>query len=160
MTTIIENIKNYCEKIADKIGFGFVDKLPEKTYQYLPKYTDRFFLLTQKQVQDIKTNYKVIEVPYFEPNIIKYVICEDKYFTSNPEKEQTIMFMLDYYLSNPNCTTNKQIILKTDFICCEKERICLCNTNADNLRKTYDGENYVPNHTFVSWFREISDKQS
>uniref|UniRef100_A0A6C0HYE0 Uncharacterized protein n=1 Tax=viral metagenome TaxID=1070528 RepID=A0A6C0HYE0_9ZZZZ len=30
----------------------------------------------------------------------------------------------------------------TDYLCNERERICICNTHAEDFRKIYEGINY------------------
>jgi hypothetical protein len=42
--------------------------------------------------------------------------------------------MLSYYLNHPD--------KKTDYLCNKKEKICICNTNAEDFRKIYDQNNY------------------
>jgi hypothetical protein len=78
----------------------------------------------------------------------------DKYFDkSNSDnsktKEEIINSMLVYYLT----CQDRAIYKKTDYLCNEKEKFCICNTHADDLRKIYNG-NYKEGDKFISWFRE------
>jgi hypothetical protein len=70
----------------------------------------------------------------------------DKYFNSNLQKKQVVTEMLDYYLSHKN----KPIYEKTDYLCNEREQICICNIHANDFRKIYDGINYKPDVNYVS----------
>jgi hypothetical protein len=62
--------------------------------------------------------------------------------------------MLDFYLSHKN----KPIYKKTDYLCNEKEKICICNTHAEDLRKIYDEQNYRPGDKYISWIRLKKDR--
>jgi hypothetical protein len=78
----------------------------------------------------------------------------DKYFDkSNSDnsktKEEIINSMLVYYLT----CQDRAIYKKTDYLCNEREKFCICNTHADDFRKIYNG-NYKEGDKFISWFRE------
>jgi DNA-directed RNA polymerase beta subunit len=42
---------------------------------------------------------------------------------------------------------------KTDYLCNEKEKVCICNTHAEDFRKIYDGVYYKPDQKYISWFK-------
>ena len=53
--------------------------------------------------------------------------------------EPAVKQLLDYYLTHED----KEIFKRTDYLCDKQEKICICNTYAENLRKTYE-HNYIP----------------
>jgi hypothetical protein len=116
-------------------------------------YKDFFTSLSDSKIEQIRRSYKVIDVPYLDPIKVNYTMFADKYFKNNPEKEDIINIMLDFYLSHKD----KAIYKKTDYLCNEKERICICNTHAEDFRKIYDGQNYKPGDKYISWIRLKKD---
>ena len=118
MTTIVEDIQKYCIGITNKLKSG-------------PSYVDRYFSLTPQQINTIRSEYKVIDVKYLDHDILNMQMINDKYFYSNPEKIQVVNSMLEYYQTN----SLRPIYEKTDYLCNKKEKICICNVNAHNLRK-------------------------
>ena len=113
-------------------------------------YKDFFTSLSDSKIEQIRTSYKVIDVPYLDPIKVNYTMFADKYFKSNPEKQEIINNMLDFYLSHKD----KAIYKKTDYLCNEKEKICICNTHAEDFRKIYDEQNYKPGDKYISWVRQ------
>ncbi len=116
-------------------------------------YKDFFTSLSDSKIEQIRKSYKVIDVPYLDPIKVNYTMFADKYFKSNPEKEDIINIMLDFYLSHKD----KPIYKKTDYLCNEKEKICICNTHAEDFRKIYDEQNYKPGDKYISWIRLNKD---
>ncbi len=116
-------------------------------------YKDFFTSLSDSKIEQIRKSYKVIDVPYLDPIKVNYTMFADKYFQNNPGKEEIINNMLDFYLSNKD----KPIYKKTDYLCNEKEKICICNTHAEDFRKIYDGQNYNPGDKYISWIRLNKD---
>jgi hypothetical protein len=116
-------------------------------------YKDFFTSLSDSKIEQIRKSYKVIDVPYLDPIKVNYTMFADKYFKSNPEKEDIINIMLDFYLSHKD----KPIYKKTDYLCNEKEQICICNIHAEDFRKIYDGQNYNPGDKYISWIRLNKD---
>jgi hypothetical protein len=110
-------------------------------------YKDFFTSLSDSKIEQIRESYKVIDVPYLDPIKVNYTMFADKYFKSNPEKEDIINIMLDFYLSHKD----KPIYKKTDYLCNEKEKICICNTHAEDFRKIYDEQNYKQGDKYISW---------
>jgi hypothetical protein len=113
-------------------------------------YKDFFTSLSDSKIEQIRKSYKVIDVPYLDPIKVNYTMFADKYFKSNPEKEDIINIMLDFYLSHKD----KAIYKKTDYLCNEREKICICNTHAEDFRKIYDEQNYKPGDKYISWVRQ------
>ena len=110
---------------------------------------DFFTSLDNKQLEDIRSNYKIIEVPYLNPIIVRCAIFADNYFIKSPLKTDIINNMLDYYLKHPD----KHIYQKTDFLCNEKERVCICNIHAKDFRRIYDNNNFKDDDKYISWFK-------
>ena len=116
-------------------------------------YKDFFTSLSNTDIEKIRSTYKVIDVPYLDPIKVRYNMFADKYFENNPEKLDIINNMLDFYLSHKD----KPIYKKTDYLCNEREKICICNTHAEDFRKIYDGENYKQGDKYISWIRRKTD---
>lgn len=116
-------------------------------------YTDNFSTINSEQINEIRKNYKVIDIDFLSSINVNYQMFRDNYFNSNPQKIQVVTEMLDYYLSHPD----KPIYKKTDYLCNEKEQICICNTYAHDFRKIYDGINYKPENNYVSWIRKSKE---
>jgi glutathionylspermidine synthase len=111
-------------------------------------FTDNYSKLTNETQHNINITYKVIDVHWLEPNLVKSKMEEDDYFTKLPEKKEIVNHMLKYYYNHEN----NSIYERTDFLCSEKEKVCICNVNADDFRKVYDRFNYKPNEKYISWF--------
>ena len=109
--------------------------------------SDLFTILDSQQLQNIKTNYKIINVYWLDRIQVNSKIFADDYFKPT-KKREIINNMLDYYLNH----NDKLIYKKTDYLCNEKEKICICNIHAEDLRKIYDGINYKKNNKFISWY--------
>ena len=94
-------------------------------------YTDFFTSLSDSKIEQIRESYKVIDVPHLDPIKVRDTMFADIYFEIHPRKEEIINNMLDFYLSHKN----KPMYKKTDYLCNEKEKICICNTHAEDFRK-------------------------
>lgn len=116
-------------------------------------YTDNFITIGQNEINNLRGKFKILDVDYLDPILVNSKMFGDKYFESNPTKKQIIQEMLDYYLLHKD----KPIYKKTDYLCNEKEQICICNTHAHDLRKIYDGINYKPKHNFISWIKKTNE---
>jgi len=120
---------------------------------YKQFYNDSFTSLDNKQIEHIRSNYKIIDVPYLNPIIVRSAIFADDYFTKSPIKTDIINNMLDYYLKHPD----KHIYQKTDFLCNKKERICICNIHAKDFRRIYDNIHFKEDDKYISWFKLYND---
>ena len=116
-------------------------------------YNDSFTSLDNKQIEHIRSNYKIIDVPYLNPIIVRSAIFADDYFTKSPIKTDIINNMLDYYLKHPD----KHIYQKTDYLCKKKERVCICNIHAKDFRRIYDNIHFKEDDKYISWFKLYND---
>jgi len=116
------------------------------------KYSDFFTGINEENILDLRNNYKIIDVEYLDPILVRSKMFGDKFFLL--PKKDIINNMLEYYLNHKN----REIYKKTDYLCNTKEKVCICNTNADNFRKIYDGVNYKPNEKYISWFKKDEKK--
>ena len=110
-------------------------------------YNDFFTHIDEEKIHDLRNNYKIIDVNYLEPILVRSKIFGDDYF--NHHKKDTVNKMLEYYLNHKD----KAIYEKTNYLCNEKEKICICNQHANDLRKIFDGINYNPDEKYISWFK-------
>ena len=116
-------------------------------------YTDKYTKLKNTDITSIREEYKVIDVEWLDMNKVEYEMFGDKYF--DKKKEEIIHSMLVYYLNRKDRTIYTK---KTDYLCNEREKLCICNTHADDFRKIYDGINYKEEDKYISWFREKKQK--
>jgi hypothetical protein len=106
--------------------------------------------INDDEIKHIRTNYKVVDVDWLDTNIVKSKIFNDEYFMKLPKKEEVIDNMLEHYLNDKD-EYNKHIYKITDYLCNEREKMCICNTHADDFRKIYEGINYRRNIKYISW---------
>ena len=112
------------------------------------KFNDFFTHIDEEKITYLRNNYKIIDVDYLEPILVRSKIFGDD---SLSVKKTTVNNMLDYYLQH----RDSEIYKKTNYLCNEKEKICICNQHANDLRKIYDGINYEPNVKYISWFTPL-----
>ena len=129
-----------------------------ENYNKDEKYTDSYKMLKNHEISKIREQYDVIDVAWLSIDNVHYQMGGDKYFDkSNSDnsktKEEIINSMLVYYLT----CQDRAIYKKTDYLCNEREKFCICNTHADDFRKIYN-ENYKEGDKFISWFREKKHK--
>ena len=116
------------------------------------KFTDTYWSINNENINEIRENYKIIDIDWLDPILVNSKIFNHEYF-QKIEKMQIVDNMLDYYLNHPD----KKIYKKTDYLCNEKEKICICNTNAENFRKIYDQNNYKEGQKYISWIKNKKD---
>lgn len=116
-----------------------------------PNYElNSFSTLTQGEIKDLRTEYKIIDVDWFDKIKVKSAIFNDEYFNSNPKKIKIVDDMVDYFENHKD----KSIFTKkTNYLCDTKEKLCICNVHANDFRKIYDGINYTDD-TYVAWVNE------
>jgi len=114
------------------------------------KSNDYFTSLDDEKIADLKNNYTIIEVDYLDP-ILVFSKMLNETFSREKEKKAVVDKMLKYYLNH----ADKEIYKKTDYLCNETEKICICNTHAEDFRRIYDGINYKPNDKYISWFTSL-----
>jgi hypothetical protein len=108
---------------------------------------DYFTSLDDEKIADLKNNYTIIEVDYLDPILVSSKMVKTP-FSREYEKKAAVNIMLKYYLNH----ADKEIYKKTDYLCNETEKVCICNTHAEDFRRIYDGINYKPNDKYISWF--------
>lgn len=111
------------------------------------EYTDYYRGLDSTEINRIRENYKVVDVDWLGYVQVNSTIYNDDYFLKNPRKKEIIQDILDYYLTHED----KAIYKKTDYLCNEREKLCICNIHADDFRKIYDRHSYKPEDKFISW---------
>ena len=110
-------------------------------------FDDFYTVIDEKIMVDLKNNYKIIYVDYLDQDLV-YAGMYDRNLFVLPRKKNIINNMLDYYLNHEN----REIYKKTDYLCNETEKLCICNTHAEDFRRIYDGVYYNPNKKYISWF--------
>ena len=108
---------------------------------------DFFSHIDEEKIQYLRNNYKIIDVDYLEPILVRSKMFGDDYFKL--QKKDAVNNMLDYYLNHKD----KAIYEKTNYLCDKKEKICICNQHANDLRKIFDGINYKQDEKYISWFK-------
>ena len=108
---------------------------------------DFFTHIDEEKIQYLRNNYKIIDVDYLEPILVRSKMFGDDYFKL--QKKDAVNNMLDYYLNHKD----KAIYEKTNYLCDKKEKICICNQHANDLRKIFDGINYKQDEKYISWFK-------
>lgn len=111
-------------------------------------YNSLYTSLNEEKIQYIRNNYTVIDVDWLDKTLVN-----SKMFLEKSPKEEIVNNMLEYYLNDKD----RSIYKKTDYLCNEKEKVCICNTHADDFRKIYDGINYLPNLKYISWCKKNKD---
>jgi hypothetical protein len=108
---------------------------------------DFFTTIDDENIVDLRKNYKIIDVEYLDPDLVRFKMYDRNAFLL-PIKRDIVNNMLKYYLNHKQSETYK----KTEYLCNEKEKVCICNTNAADFRKMYDGHYYKPEKKYISWF--------
>lgn len=114
-----------------------------------PKYNDFFTGINEEYIVYLRNNYKIIDVDYLDPTLVRCKMVGDNFFLSS-EKKDIVNNMLEYYFNHKD----RAIYKKTDYLCNSKEKLCICNTHAADFRKIYDKVNYKPNEKYISWFNK------
>jgi hypothetical protein len=112
-------------------------------------FKDYFTGINEENIAYLRNNYKIIDVDYLDTSLVYSKMFGDNYFKLLPQKKDIINDMLDYYINHKD----RAIYKKTNYLCNEKEKICICNTHANDFRKIYDGINYKHNEKYISWFK-------
>ena len=111
-------------------------------------FKDLFTGIDEENILDLRNNYKIIDVDYLDPDLVHSNMYDNNSFVL-PRTKNIVNNMLEYYLNHKD----KEIYKKTDYLCNEKEKVCICNTHAADFRKIYDGIYYIPNKKYISWFK-------
>jgi hypothetical protein len=118
-------------------------------------YNSHYSSLDDGQIKDIRKNYKVIDVDWLNEILVHSKMFDDEYFRKLPKKREVVNTMLEHYLHDKD-EHNIHIYKITDYLCNDRERICICNTHADDFRKIYEGINYNKHSTYISWLEKKS----
>ena len=116
-------------------------------------YNTSYTSLDDKVIENIRKNYKVVDVDWLDVSQVNYVMLHDKYFEKSLKKKEVVNKMLDFYLNDKY----KIIYKTTEYLCNEKEQICICNTHAEQLRNIYKRKDYIPNQKYISWCKKYDD---
>lgn len=113
-------------------------------------FKDNYHKLSNDIEENIRKTYKIIEVDWLNEVLVNSKIFDDnKYYKKFPKKQEIVFNMLNYYIYNKN----REIYKKTDYLCNEREKVCICNTHAEDFRKIYDGINYKKGDKYISLFQ-------
>lgn len=115
------------------------------------KYEKVLSTLKLNEIEDIRNKYKIINVKWIDGTQINYAMFGDDYF--NLSNKKIVNNMLDCYLTDKDKEIYEK---KINYICNKKEKICICNINANKFRKIYDDINYK-DETYISWIKKCDD---
>jgi len=130
------------------------NSIPNNSEKYHNSY---YSTIDDDEIKRIRSNYKVVDVDWLDIILVNSKIFDDEYFVKLPKKKEIINNMLELYLNDKD-ECNKHIYKITDYLCNEREKICICNTHAEDFRKIYQGINYRQNTKFISWCKKKNDK--
>jgi len=86
--------------------------------------------------------------------MIKKVIKIIKKKVKNHQNIKNLKFIKSAFKIRNALNDEKVIYQKTDYLCSEKERICVCNFHAEDFRKIYSGINYKQGNKYISWIKK------
>jgi hypothetical protein len=110
-------------------------------------YKINFTNIDNDEVDNLRKTYDIVDVKYINPQLINYEIFKSK----NSKHKNTINDMIDLVYNDED----KHIFTKTtDYLCNTDKKICICNLNADNFRKIYEGINYKQNTKYIARIKE------
>ena len=111
--------------------------------------------LKKDEIINIRNNYKVIDVNFLDSTLVNYKMSCDKFFDDKPTKKEVVNNILKFCFNDKDV----KIYKKTDYLCNEKEKICICNIHAEELRKIYDGDVVLnePTKIYISWIKNKKD---
>lgn len=120
---------------------------------FVKYYNYHYTSLNKTEIARLRTQYKIVEVEWLDMVTINSKIFGDPYFANSPHKQKVIHDIVHSYLHDKDTNIYKQ----TDYLCNEKEKMCICNTHADDFRKIYEGINYKPNTPYIGWCKKPGD---
>jgi hypothetical protein len=103
-------------------------------------------------ISELRNTFDIIDINYINPILINNKILNNNKDTINNNilnnNKDTINNMLNFIYTDKN----KHILIKsTDYLCNREKKVCICNINADNFRKIYEGRNYKENTNYIAW---------
>lgn len=108
--------------------------------------TDIYTPLSDQDLVTIRNEFNILHVPFLTIDTVNHELISNKQF-NNTEKN-TIKNMSNYYFTHKN----KHIHKTTDYLCDMQTKVCICNKNAENLRKLTNKAKYNIGETYVSWY--------
>ena len=120
-------------------------------------HNSHYSTIDDDEIKHIRTNYKVVDVDWLDTTLVSSKIFNDEYFVNLPKKEEVINNMLEHYL-NEKDEYLKHIYKITDYLCNEREKVCICNIHAEDFRKISERINYRQNTKYISWCKKYHDK--
>ena len=120
-------------------------------------HNSHYSTIDDDEIIHIRTNYKVVDVDWLDTTLVSSKIFNDEYFVNLPKKEEVINNMLEHYL-NEKDEYLKHIYKITDYLCNEREKVCICNIHAEDFRKISERINYRQNTKYISWCKKYHDK--
>jgi len=136
----MENIIFYCNNLLNK-----------NNHKEKDIYEKNLSTLTLNEIEDIRKIYKIIDVKWIDKTQINYAMFGDDYF--NLSKKNFVNNILEYYSTDKDKEIYEK---KINYICNKKEKICICNINANNFRKIYDDINYK-DEIYISWIKKCDE---
>ena len=114
-------------------------------------YEKNLSTLKLNEIEDIRKRYKIIDVKWIDKTQVNYFMFGNEYF--NLSETKIINNMLKHYLTDKDKEIYEK---KINYICNRKEKICICNINANNFRKIYDDINYK-DEIYISWIKKCDE---
>lgn len=136
----MENIISYFNKLLNK-----------NNHKEKDIYEKNLSTIKLNEIEDIRKRYKIIDVKWIDKTQINYSMFGDEYF--NLSKKNFVNNMLEHYLTDKDKEIYEK---KINYICNKKEKICICNINANNFRKIYDDINYK-DEIYISWIKKCDE---
>lgn len=106
---------------------------------------DVYTPLSSQDITTIRTEFNILEVPFLTLDTINNELIANTKFNNN--EKDTIKIMANYYFTHKN----KRVYKTTDYLCDLQTKICICNKNAEILRKLCNSTNYKIGETYISW---------
>ena len=135
----------------DNIISYFNNLLNKDNHKEKDIYEKNLSTLKLNEIEDIRKRYKIIDVKWIDKTQINYAMFGDDYFDLS--KKKIVNNILEFYLKDKDKEIYEK---KINYICNKKEKICICNINANNFRKIYDDINYK-DEIYISWIKKCDE---
>jgi hypothetical protein len=145
---MVDRITN---KLVNKITPTQHDKLTHKIADN--PYEDSYWVLDNNKINEIRDTYKIINVVWLDSRLVNSQILDDKYFNTSQKKTNIVNNMAHYYLTHKD----KMVYQRTDYLCNEQEKLCICTIHAEELRQCYDKITNTQRQKYVSWIKLKTD---
>lgn len=109
---------------------------------------------TDEYMNKIK-KYKILTVSWFDEINVNCSMGSIHYFKQNPNKKLVIFDMINFILKDTN---KKTYLYDTDYICNEKEQLCIYN-DFKNTVKNYDSNKHkdIIKDPTITWITKIEN---